>query len=621
MLLQEKNGQKEFKKSILFSTALVIVVFTIILFRLGYLQLIQGEKFKTLSENNRIRIRRVPDPRGIILDRKGSVLVYNYPSFDLSIISEDVPKLQEVIENLSQLLNIPIESIREKLDKSKGHPPFRPIKLKTDLNRTDIAIIETNRQDLPGITIEIEPKRFYLYDSLASHIIGYMGKISKSQLKREAYADYSILNTVGKHGIEYEFEKLLRGKDGGRRIEVDAAGREVRLLSEIKPVPGNNIFLSIDLEIQKIVEKLLTGRRGCAIVMDPNNGDILALASRPFFNPNLFSPGISTKEWEELINDPDRPMENKAIQGQYPPASVYKIITAIAALQERIITPETVLRCEGSYLFGKRNYRCWKRTGHGNVTLHKALVESCDIYFYQLGQKLGIDRLASYSKGFGLGEPTTVSLLNEKPGLVPTKQWKLRVLNSRWQKGETLSTSIGQGFLLVTPIQVINLISAIANGGILYRPQIVKRIEAQDGTIIREFSPEKLRTIPADGKVIKIITDALCAAVNEPNGTGRRAKITEISVAGKSGTAQVIGLPQDNARSAAHDDTLFRLRDHAWFAAFAPSYRPRISVVVMIEHGGSGGSTAAPIAKGIIEESLKFLSSKEPIFVQLDDPE
>jgi len=608
MLLYEKDDKTEFKKTIRFFSFCIIVIFAMILFRLWYLQIIQEKKFKALSENNRIRIRNITNTRGIILDRKGRIMVDNYPCFVLSIILEDVPNLTEIIKKLSILLNLDSEKLKNTIHESKGNHPFKPITLKKDLTRKDIAIIETNKPYLPGIIIEVEPKRFYLFDNLAAHITGYIGKISKSQLKTTAYAQYKPIDTVGKYGIEYEFESLLRGKDGGEKIEVDAAGREVRILGEVQPFPGKNIFLTIDLDIQMTVERLLTKKKGCAIVINPNNGEILALASSPFFNPNMFSRTISRKEWEELISDPHSPLENKAIQGQYPPGSIYKIITAIAGLEEGIITPNTEIFCKGYIKFGRRNFRCWKKLGHGKVNLHKALVESCDIYFYQVGKQLGIDRLAYYSSAFGLGKLTGISLPNEKTGLVPSREWKQKKIKSRWQEGETLSVAIGQGFLLVTPIQIANIISSIANGGTLYSPQIVKKIEDQNGTTIKEFEPNEIGKIPAKPKTISLIKEALCGAVNEPLGTGWRAKVTGITIAGKTGTSQVISMPADSHRKTKKEITPFEFRDHAWFAAFAPSVHPEIAVVVIIEHGGHGGTVAAPIAAGIIKESLNILS-------------
>jgi len=604
MLLHEKNSKEDFKKRILLSLVFVVLIFLIILSRLCYLQLLHGKSFRNLSENNRIRIRKIPAPRGIIFDRNGNILVDNYPSFSLSITPEDVPDSKAILEGLSHLIDTPVENFMEKLDNASDYPPFKPVRLKADLNKKEIAVIETNKLDLPGITIDIEPKRFYLHENLAAHLIGYIGKISKSELRSKAYADYNMSDILGKYGIEYKYESLLRGKEGGRQIEVDAAGRELRVLGKLAPTPGKNIYLTIDSHLQKVVENLLVDKKGCVVAIDPNSGEVLAMASSPTFNPNQFSKGISFEEWHELITNPYHPLENKAIQGQYPPGSIFKIITAIAALEEQVITTETEIYCKGFYRLGRRNFRCWKRPGHGYVKLHKAIVESCDTFFYQVGKELGVDRIASYSFLFGLGEKTGISLANEKKGLVPTKKWKLKTYKYPWQGGETLSVAIGQGFVSVTPIQMVNLVSAVANCGIIYRPQIVKRIESTNHDIIREFPPEILIKLPFKSTTFDIMKNALSGVVNEPRGTGKRTKIKGVIVAGKTGTAQVVGMKDDD-ENIDEESIPFRLRDHAWFVAFAPVEKPEIAVVVLVEHGGHGSSSAAPLAKEIILESLK----------------
>lgn len=610
MLLYDKDNKREFKKKLFFSIVFAIVAFTIILSRLWYLQILQGKKFKSLSENNRIRIVKIPAPRGIIFDRKGKSLVDNYPSFDLSIIPEDVNDLESTIKELSGLLNVNADLFKAKLKEAQGNPPFKPIKVKTNLDYREVAIVETNKLYLPGITIEIEPKRLYIFDKLAAHLIGYMGKISESQLKTRGSDGYNMVDLIGKYGIEHDYESVLRGSNGGAQVEVDAVGRKVRVLRELEPNPGENIFLTIELDIQKLAEKGLADMIGTVIVMDPNNGEILALASSPSFNPNMFSLGISSKEWEALVTNPYNPLANKAIQGQYPPGSVYKIITAIAGLEEKVITPETVFYCDGSYRFGRRAYRCWQKKGHGSVNLHRALVESCDVYFYQVGQRLGVDRIAYYSSLFGLGKPTGISRTNEKRGLIPTSLWKLEALKSPWQEGETLSAAIGQGFVLVTPLQILNLMSSIATGGVLYRPQIVKKIESPGGDIIKEFFPEKMKKIPVSDNSIKLIKDALWGVVNERLGTGWRARIEGADVAGKTGTAQVVGLPKDSG----NEYVPFEHRDHAWFSAFAPKDKPKVAIVVLLEHGGHGGNKAAQVARDILKGALKIINNDSASF-------
>ncbi|MFH2012200.1 MAG: penicillin-binding protein 2 [Pseudomonadota bacterium] len=607
MLLYDTDKNEEFKKRLSFSIVLVMVAFFVIISRLWYLQIPQGKKYKNLSENNRIRIVNIPAPRGIIFDRKGTVLVDNYPSFNLSIIPEDVKDLETTLKKLSSLLNVKTESLEAKLKESQGTPPFRPVKLKTNLNYEEVAIVETNKLDFPGTSIEIEPKRIYLFGKLAAHLIGYMGKISKVQLKAMSSAGYSMSDLIGKCGIERDFERVLRGSNGGAQVEVDAIGRKVRILRKLEPISGDSIFLTLDLDIQKISEKALSNMIGTVIVMEPNTGNILALASSPSFDPNMFSVGISSKEWEALITNPHNPLANKAIQGQYPPGSIYKIITAIAGLEEKVITPDTIFFCDGTYKSGNRTFMCWEGKGHGKVNLHRALVESCDVFFYNVGQRLGVDKIALYSSLFGLGKPTSISFTYEKHGLIPTSLWKLKTLKSPWLKSETLSTSIGQGFVLVTPLQILNLMSSVANGGILYRPQILKKIESPGGDIIKEFLPEKINKIPVADKNINIIKDALWGVVNEHRGTGWRARIEGNNVAGKTGTAQVVGMQKNADRSKEYIP--LEHRDHAWFAAFAPKDSPKLSIVVLLEHGGHGGEKAAQIAGDILRESLKLLDN------------
>ena len=432
-----------------------------------------------------------------------------------------------------------------------------------------------------------------------------MGKISKSQLRTNAFTEYNLTDRIGRCGVEKVFESLLKGRDGGYQFEVDATGRELRELSKKDPFPGNNINLTLDLDIQRILEKSLAGKVGCGIVMNPKNGYILALASSPSFNPNIFSKGISFKEWERIINNPYHPMENKALQGQYPPGSIYKIITSLACLEEGILSFKTEFNCKGFYRLGRRNFRCWKREGHGTTDLHKSLVESCDVYYYQAGRMLGIDKLAEYSYAFGLGRPTGMTQYEEKDGLVPTRIWKRENFSQKWLEGETLSLAIGQGFILATPIQILNLIVSISNGGILYLPQVIKNIQSPNGDIIRSFLPQEIGRIPVAKEHIDFIKDALWGVVNEPHGTGWRAKISGLDVAGKTGTAQVIGIPQGKRKEV--EDKPFKFRDHAWFCAFAPKENPNIVALILIVHGGNGGSVAAPLVRDIIAEAQEFL--------------
>jgi len=596
----DKNGSREANSTLVYVNVVIIVVFSLIFSRLWYLQIIKGEYFKNLSENNRIRIQEIPAPRGILYDRHEVPLVDSFPSFDVSLFRQDVPDMGVLMPALSRALSMEPEKIRAKINATKGFSPFQPLKLKTDVTPQELAMVETRRLDLPGIMVDVVIRRNYPYRSLASHLIGYLGEISQEELQKEEFINHKIGYLVGKYGIEQAFEFDLMGENGGRQIEVNALGRKMRVLESLEPNPGNNLLLTLDLELQKAAEEAMVGKTGAIVAMNPQNGDILALASKPDFDPNLFARGISPENWKSLIENPASPLQNRAIQGQYPPGSVFKIITAIAGLQEKVITPETSFHCSGTFPFGNREYQCWKKEGHGRVSLRQAIVESCDIYFYQVGLHLGVDRIAKYALAFGLGKTTGFALGNEKPGLVPTSSWKLKRFGTPWQAGETLSTAIGQGFNLITPLQMAGFASALANGGNLFQPRSVQSIRAPHGELLREFSPLILRTLHVSPENLEIIREALWGAVNSPSGTGHRAKIEGFNVAGKTGTAQVI-----QRREGRSEPSPRELQDHAWFACFAPAHQPEISVVVLIEHGGHGGAAAAPVARKVLENYFK----------------
>ena len=444
--------------------------------------------------------------------------------------------------------------------------------------------------------MDVVIRRNYPFQDLASHLIGYLGEINPKELGRDEYAYHKMGSLVGKSGIEKKYELDLMGDRGGRQIEVNALGQKIRILGQVEPTPGNNLMLTLDLELQKAAEKAMEGKRGALVAMNPQNGDILALVSKPDFDPNLFTRGLSVESWRNILENPAHPLQNRAVQGQYPPGSVFKIIVAIAALEEQVISPDTAFYCTGIFPFGDREYRCWKETGHGRVAFRQAMVESCDIYFYQVGLRLGVDRIAQYAFRLGLGSPTGYPLGPEKPGLVPTSSWKWRRLGIPWQPGETISTSIGQGFNLVTPLQMACTLSAIANGGKIYRPRIVDSIRSPDGEFLREVPPFISRSFQISPSTMKLIQESLWGAVNSPDGTGVQALVPGLDVAGKTGTAQVIQRREDRSEPLPAEH-----QDHAWFVCFAPVQQPQITVVVLVEHGGSGGATAAPIARKVLE--------------------
>lgn len=601
----ELNTQRmeDFRDRYRYFVAFGGIAFLVVLISLWYLQVIRGSDFRQMSTNNCIRIRENPAARGMILDRKGRLLALNRPSFEVYLVPEDLKENPEVLARVGQMLNMNLEEIQGKLETQKKRIPFRPVKIKSDIEWNELARIETNRVHLPGIYVDVRPRRTYPHGPLASHLIGYLGEVDESELRQSRGALYRLGAMIGKYGVEYQWETYLKGVDGGRQIEVDALGREIKHLQSVESFPGNNLTLTIDFDLQKVAEEAFQEKTGALIAMDPKTGRILAMVSKPSFDPNVFARNISPEEWKSLVENPFSPLQNKGIQGQYPPGSVFKIITAIAGLETGAITPQTQMTCRGIYPYGNREFRCWREEGHGTISLHRAIVESCDIYFYQVGLKVGVDAIAHYAEEFGLGAPTGIALPHEKPGIVPSTSWKKRRLGSPWYSGETLSLAVGQGYINATPLQLLMLISAIANGGRLYLPQVVEKVEDVYGNLLKEWPVWEMKRVDVSEKTLQIIQQALMGAVNEPHGTGWACVLKEAKVAGKTGTAQVIKMAQD-FRKGDMDRMPLKLRDHAWFVAYAPFEDPVIAVVVLVEHGGYGGAAAAPIAKKVIEKYL-----------------
>ena len=581
----------------------VVIVFGILIMRLWFLQILNGSAYRAKSEHNRIRLRDIAPIRGMILDRKGRVLVDNRPSYDLYVIPEEVQDRPQLLKRLSRFGGLDSEDAGRVLDKAAGGYPFKPVCLKRGISRDALAKIETHRFDLPGIMIKVRPERQYFYEGLASHVLGYLGEINENQLRGGQFRDSKSGDLIGKTGVEYKWQTLLNGVRGGEQVEVDAVGRRIEVFSRRPPVSGANIGLTIDKDLQILAEKALLGKHGAIVAMDPSNGEVLALASSPSYNSNLFIQGIDQKTWQNIVSSKDFPLQNRALTGQYPPGSVFKIVVALAGLEEKVISPEEEIFCNGTFSLGKGRYRCWKKYGHGKVNFHRALKESCDVYFYTVGRRLGVDKIAQYARRLGLGKRTGINLDHEKSGLIPTSEWKLRRWGVPWQGGETISTSIGQSFVLTTPIQVVALISVVFNEGRMFTPQVTKWVRKTDGESLFQFSPQSTGKAGIRQEYLDLVKNALTGAVNEPHGTGSKARIEGILVAGKTGTAQVVALKKDK-NSKPGPEIPWKFRDHAWFVAVAPADTPKIAVAVLIEHGGHGGSAAAPIAKELIKAYL-----------------
>jgi penicillin-binding protein 2 len=588
---------------------IVASVLSILLLRLWYLQIIQGYELRLKSENNSVRLRKIKPLRGLILDARGTVLVDNQPSYDILFLPNRVKNVQEVIGRLEGLYakkNLPLSADPFPVN---GRPlPFVPVKLEKNVSWEKLAIVETASLELPGVYVDVVPVRQYLTGEMMAHVIGYVGEVSKEELEKDTTGLYGLGDPIGKYGIEKHLDPLVKGKYGAEQVEVNAFGKEVRVVGKIEPTSGYSVILTIDAHLQKTAWDALGRRPGSVVVMDPRDGAVLAMVSSPSFDPNLFNRGISHGKWEALSSHPLHPMENRAISGQYPPGSTYKMIVASAALQDGIITPETTFYCDGTFSLGNRTYRCWNKNGHGKISLHRALVASCDVYFYNVGKLLGVDRLAWYAKSFGLGSGTGIDLPREKAGLIPTKAWKQSRMGEPWQAGETISISIGQGFNLVTPLQLATAYSAIANGGTIWRPYTIRRIERPDGRTHQTFGSKMRGKLPVTKENLDIVSYGLWGAVNEKGGTGSALKRKEEDVCGKTGTAQVVGLP-DNEKARREKKLSAQFQDHALFVCFAPHKNPEIVVAVIVENAGHGGSVAAPVARKVID--AYFAQQKE----------
>jgi penicillin-binding protein 2 len=595
------------KKKIRVFAILVIFVFICLLMRIWYLQILKWQYLTGLSENNRVRMVSLPAYRGKIKDRNGETLVSIRPSFNLYITPEDAGDSVSSLDLLAKKIKFKRGKLKKSIGREKS---FKDILIKADISREEVAFIEENNMRLPGIKIKAEPLRNYVYKDLMSHTLGYLGEISKSKLKNTNNLFYSQGDFVGKNGLENIFESTLRGKKGHKEVEVDVSGRELKTIRRLPSESGNNLILTLDVKVQAELEKAMTSTpekivNGSAVVIKVQTGEILAIASKPTFDPNEFAEGITSGSWRKLINDEMHPLQNRSIHSQYPPGSTYKIAVAYAALEEGVIDPETTIYCPGHFKLGRGRYRCWKKNGHGAMNLHDALVQSCDVYFYTLGHRMGIDTLARYAKKFGFGTPAGIGLSREKSGLVPSTQWKLKNRKKAWLLGETISASIGQGYNLVTPLQQANMMAAVANGGMLLKPYIVKRIEEPGGTTIKEFFPEIRGQIAGSSENLEVIRKALRDVVNGVRGTGKRSRLKNIIVSGKTGTVQVVRM-KSNEELEKENEVPYKYRDHAWFVAFAPYEKPEIAVAVLVEHGGHGGTTAAPIAKKIFKKYFKL---------------
>lgn len=593
----DDNILLKYKRRSLLLIIITVLFFSVLVFRLYFLQVLSYEKYKKLSEDNRIRILRVKAQRGFIKDREGRILVRNAPSYNLSIIREDTKNLDNLLEKIKKIIDIDVEAVKEKVTKSYY---YNPVIVYRGLDFSEVSYLYEHLQDYPGIRIDMDTVRNYTDGFAYSHIVGYMGEINDRELNR--YENYMAGDLIGKTGIEREYESQLKGKNGAKQVEVNSLGQVVKTIKTKPPTPGKNVVLSIDLKLQKFVMDLLENKKGTMVVLDIMNNNVITMFSSPSYDLNRFVPYIGNDYWEFLNKSLSKPMMNRAIEGLYPPGSVFKLLMATAALEEDKVEVDDTFRCDGVFRYGAYKYRCWKQYGHGEVDLKRSIVESCDIYYYNVGLKLGIDVISDYAKNFYLGRKTGIDLPNEKSGLFPDRSWKKRAYSQPWYPGETVITSIGQGYTNVTPLQVAVMLSGIFNGGNIYKPSVVKGIGSGD-----DFEPkpvELINRVPIKDSTKKILLEAVFGAVYGDRGTAYRARVNDINIGGKTGTAQVVSLKKYEKYE--DEDLPERFQDHAWFGGVFPVENPRYVVVSMIEHGGSGSQSAASSAGALINKMVKM---------------
>ncbi len=589
------------RRFLLFSIV-VVLFFLLLALRLWYLQVISYQDYQERSVRNRTRVLSLEAPRGPVYDRHGELLVDNRPSFRISVMRQEVNDHPELLERLSLLLEVEPESLELRWSEGKRFPVYRPVPLAADVDWEVMARVQEHSVELPGVLTEVRPIRDYLDQGSSAHLVGYLGEVTEEELRGGQFERYQPGDFVGKTALERQYEPYLRGIKGRRLVEVDVKGNLLRELQLEPAQPGNKLYLTLDRKLQQAADLAFGDQSGAAIALDVETGEILAMASRPTFDPALFARGISSDEWNELITDSRHPLQNKVIAGQYSPASTFKMVVALAALRGGVASEHRTVDCNGSFELGEARFRCWKKDGHGRTDLKKALRESCDVWFYQIGLELGIDKLSQAASEFGLGEPVGYPLPGEKSGVMPSQAWKRARFNKPWYAGETVIASIGQGFVLATPLQLAVMTAALANGGKVLKPQLIQRIEDWQGKVLVESQPELVRQLDYSAAAWKSINAGMVAVVNEQRGTGQVAALPDLLVAGKTGTSQVVRRKTDEEEElGTGGEVPYRFRPHALFVAFAPADKPKIAVAVVVEHGQHGGSAAGPVAKAILE--------------------
>ncbi len=600
------KGKVLIRRSLIMALIKFLLLLAIIA-RLYYLQVYQADRYKTLADENRISTRLLVPPRGIIYDRNGMVIASNQQNFQALIVAEQAPNVQETLDAFKKIMPLS-EAEEEKVKKDlKRNRSFVPIKIKDNLTWEEVSKIQLNAPDLPGIVIDEGLSRYYPYGASMAHFLGYVSSVSDKDVKDDPLLEVPGFK-IGKSGIEKYFEKDLRGESGNLKLEVNAYGRIMKEIERVDGTPGRDVQLTIDARLQQKAFDLFGEESGAAVLLDVHTGEILAFVSAPSFDPNMMTQGLSQEDWNALLKNERNPLTNKAISGQYSPGSTFKMIVAMAALEAGVIKPETKSYCAGKMSLGNHTFHCWKKQGHGHLNVVEALQHSCDIFFYETAQKLGIEKIAEMARRFGLGSKIDIGLENEKAGLIPDKEWKLRRFGEPWQQGESLISGIGQGYILTTPLQLATMTARLVNGGYEVKPTFLK---------ISNGDKSKIKKMDVSQANLELMKEGMYAVVNKPGGTAFMSQFNYHGekMGGKTGTTQVRRITMKERREGIKKESElpWRLRNHALFVGYAPHDNPKYAVAVLVEHGGGGSSVAAPLAGKILKEAVMLDPTREKV--------
>ena len=603
-MYKDSSRFKSFSRRVAFLGGGKVLLLSLLAGRMYQLQVIESDKYKTLADENRINLRLLPPPRGTIVDRYGRALAVNQENYRVILVAEQVNDINTMLDTLSGIISLEDYERHRILREVRRRRGFVPVTVRENLDWRDVSRIEVNAPDLPGLSIEVGQSRQYPFAEDFAHVLGYVSAVSEKEVTGDPLLELPGFK-VGKNGVERVFDLNLRGKAGNTQVEVNAVGRVIRELSRQEGQPGVDLRLTIDRDLQKLAaDRLKEEKSASAVILDVHNGDVLALSSVPGFDPNEFVTGLSSKTWRRLINDPYAPLTNKAISGLYAPGSTFKMVVALAALEARIVAPDHRVFCRGHTQLGNARFHCWKRHGHGWQDMYDAHQNSCDVYFYDIAKRIGIDRIAAMATRFGLGTKTGIELPSEKGGVIPTRAWKKALIGTAWQQGETLISGIGQGFILTTPLQLAVMTARIANGGKAVLPRLIRAAEV-DG---KEEEPV-FKDLGISKRSLEVVREGMLRVTNVQQGTAYRARISEegMEMSGKTGTAQVrrISKAERDTQVLKNHERPWRERDHALFVGYAPSDNPRYAVSVIVEHGGGGSKVAAPIARDLLLATQK----------------